>query len=1402
MSPRSFGPCSLGALALACAACRPPPEPEPARHTAQALNGIEGMFDYAVDLPWRMEPRIDASGARSYDRVPITISIHDEDTNVYSQDRDAPNPQRLGELCALSIAELDASGAPMTAELHEPRELAWIEVTGPDPRDPARPAYWPHGSAVRPLHTVCHPATEDCERYRWVRDTSEWHAQLLWADPRPWQDTHRTLELVAWVSRDDADCLDAPTWLALRTYARLNYADQPLPRFDDGWLYGDLHYHSQSTDNEGESGYAYRAVATTLAAMGVDFVFATDHASDSEQIVDVGAFGGETRRGTRDLTQPRWDAALEYLHGPGGANAEGAAFADKRPRLPRVFLGAEVDVMPELPTRPASFTVPEWSMPYGNGLVWNLLGADGVCSGLVGVVVLPCPTMEFFSPFVDVRGDTAYVVKDIQGADDLYVGRQHVLYVPRFRETPAGLVASRTTAYGGASRHLIEDHGVLDEIAAKHGLAFLAHPLAAGGGDLGPGMLPYSQYQYEKVFAHPALAGLQLWNEDNRVTSSAGEFGQTGYSYLDPGFDAGRLFPGFSNPKAFTLTPVHHLAGWEWTKAASPASRLHHGVAQWDKLLRWGLDVNRTRRIDWLAPGEPRRLFMAGGSDAHGDFNYRREGYMRGVSQVTDTAIARVRNLVQVGAPRGRCDADGKCYARDPLEPGHAQDQVAGALGEGRFAVTDGPALRIVVDRNANGVIDDADYPMGSTVELFADERLPLLVQATSTPEFGPIEQIDLYVGVDREPALICTGPQCAVDPADTRARTYGPVDHGARGEHTDTVTNQVVADPVAQDCGTAACQMADGYWLPRPGARPGLRAAATQLDARGVVAMTLDLDDFPTGGPSARATRVYVRAFARTHTPCLASTGHGTFHADCAERYAYANPIWALRRTLAPGAECPYTDRALDRDLDGVPDACDAFPDQPSGAGWTRVFGGLDVDGAYATAIDRDHNVWVAGSVRASGEIEGPVGGAEPYVASGDDAIVLKYSPTGSLLGKQVFGGVGLQVVTGLAIHDDDVFITGTTQGQTNLGGLQWTSDTRDPFVARLRRSDLGVETANRIAGTGQADGRAIAVGATGQVAVVGDFTGQLWAQQPTLLASGPSDCFVAFFSASTLQLQALFPVGDAGSCRGRAVAVDREGRTTAAYEFATSIWVSPTIRRANSAGSDVAIVRYQAIGALFAPTWGTFVGSLAALRFGGGDAWVNALVAAPDGGVYLGGAYTGELAVWGSSWPGGQVAPRRAAGGTDGYVLRLDVNGGLAALPDAQLSGPDAEAITGLAADDLGGLVVAGKQTSAAATFGATALARRSGFEDYLLGWLAPTGAMAAVRQMTTSSPAGYGPLAGTPTGDRVAFASMFAGSARFDDRRTVTSANAFTADGAVTLLPAPPTLGPAAARASAGR
>ena len=134
---------------------------------------------------------------------------------------------------------------------------------------------------------------------------------------------------------------------------------------------------------------------------------------------------------------------------------------------------------------------------------------------------------------------------------------------------------------------------------------------------------------------------------------------------------------------------------------------------------------------------------MAGGSDAHGDFNFRREGYLVGVNRITETAIGTPRNLVYLGAANGE-------IIRNDAGTGFpvGQRQVVSGLRSGKFIVTDGPVVRIAYDTNGNGRIDAQDASVGDVGQTPDSCGFELLVEWKSTPEFGRVKTIDLTLGV------------------------------------------------------------------------------------------------------------------------------------------------------------------------------------------------------------------------------------------------------------------------------------------------------------------------------------------------------------------------------------------------------------------------------------------------------------------------------------------------------------------------------------------------------------------------------------------------------------------------------------------------------------------------------
>ncbi len=1397
-----------------------PPTPKESS-TSQELNGLEGMFEYAIDLPWRIEPRVQADGLRLYDPIPITIAIHDEDENPYSVtcgnpgDIGLPSPcpeslqhgGRLWEFCGLTVGEMDRDGTISRTVRFEPRELAWIDRTGrrfDAPAGDPQPTYWPHSSEnlPPPTHAVCHPATEDCTAFERIKDTSEWHALAKWDAGVRLPGTSETVELIAYVSPKHGGCASP---IALKNYARISWAYDPLPRFDDDrWLYGDLHYHSQSTDNEGESGYSYRAVVEAMGAIGLDFTFATDHASDSVQVVDIDRLEDglltERRRGLRDLSQPRWDSALEILHGAGGANDEVRAWwPAARPRRPSLFLGAEVDSTPEVGIAPTTlFDGPAWHLSYGDGRSLDLF--DWTTDGFHTFGSQPSLTVtdlpDVFRAFVDVNNLTAYMLADTQGFNARHVGRQHVLYLPRTANVTNGLVASRTGVYGGATRHLLEGAGLLPEILAKQGIAFLAHPIANGGEGEGPGMVPYSDYQLAKVFGQQAWTGLQLWNEDARVASNGcwcggivacacpgwGDYQVTGYDFLGV-TSSGSPMPGW-NDGEYKFAPMYDVPTWSWQHTRfAVEQQLHNGAYLWDRMLRWGLDLGRTSQVPWVPAGDPRRMFMAGGSDAHGDFNYRREGAAKQPGAVTDDALGRVRNLVFAGPPRPCKEGTKGCPPGTP--PTHTQDQVADALGQGKFAVTDGPAVRIVVDRNRNGAIDEADYPMGSVVELYNGEQLPLIVEWQTNGEFGVVDRVDLYVGVDTD--SLCSGEGCLAGVNEARARTYAPPDHGVRRgpneseeRYQEGSPHVYPTDPPATAC-AGNCRMEDGYWLPLEGpARDKLRFTPTGPAAiHGTYRVTLNLDDYPmTPVVASSVQRAYVRAFVRTKKPCsptsLQTPDPVLFSGVCSPRYGFTNPVWALRKTWTVGTECVITDRGLDRDLDGLPDLCDGNPDLPANLGWSRVYGGGDLDTTTAVAFDGVGNVYIAGSVVGTGRIERTPPATQPVTGPGTDGLIVRYDAAGTYLGHLQATGTGWATFTDVAIDDNGfLYASGYASGELRLGGFTLSSADSDPFVAKIRASDFAVQWVIRLGGTGYGRASAIAVMPDGRSAVIGDFTQTLTTAAGSFVAEGGADCYVLYLSTSGAQIGFQRLVGS-GTCSAADIALDSTGAATFALNYQGTQRFGFTTR--TTVGNNALVGRFGTAAEVYIPKWVRWLGDGSV----GSYAQVAALATTPGGGVRMAGAFQGALTYAVGDAPFSTVGT--SAGGIDGFTLGVAADGSVEVPSLWRIGGVDTQRLTGVAVSATGEVLLTGWFASAYVTTPAGTLPRH-GSSDGLFVLEDPAGTPVWQRS--------YGGVNGT-AGKAVAFSrdrknlaigSTLSGSAQIDDRRTLSSWG--NSDGAVSVF-----------------
>lgn len=737
---------------------------------AHALAQRVGTYELGVDAPWRMEPRPDRSGNLRSGPIPISLSIHDANSHEYVQGSDGLGYQaslipsrELLRFESIRIVELDSNGSTVQTANYTLDNIYEVEVTKGNWFCDAPQCVESEPLAfIEPEHHICRRWNgESCSSTTYeLRGSSEWHAVLFYR-PRgltgPGRDTHIRAELMI---REQGLYENGSGELEFRgehtkkyvQHLSVHHGEGPLPKFDGDWAYGDLHYHSQGTDNDGETAMSYRSLVQTMGAIGLDFTFATEHASNSKQLVfgefvlipDF-PFNGipapyldEQFYGLRDMSFTRFKFNHGMLNNIGGVNGDMKPLTTQAGKLsvPQVFLAGEVDSIPEVPAGQdlvgtGTFNIHNSCMDLPNWVKFLMTGNFDYINPFNGSGQ---PHACDLDDLIETRGDR-WLIKDVQGLGKTdYFARQHLLHLPANGDRDDAFIPSNTSRYGGATRRLAE---LFDEIEIKDtGYVFLAHPFSASNGDgsgrLGPDLVPFSEVQLRDAFASERVLGLQIWNSDTNLWTEMGD-GEARDDYGD-----------VYNQKA-EFVAVADLDAWEHGDRKPYGHSVgDRSVALWDVVQLWGLDPNKTNDIDWLTAGQPRRMLMAGGSDGHGDYNFRREGYATGTSEVTDTAIGKPRNLVNAGEPIG----EPRSSDRGGLGRPYTQTQIVNALRSGEFSVTDGPALRIVFDVNNNGVIDEEDMPMGGIVNRKSLCELPILVEWKSTPEFGPVKQIVLYLGI------------------------------------------------------------------------------------------------------------------------------------------------------------------------------------------------------------------------------------------------------------------------------------------------------------------------------------------------------------------------------------------------------------------------------------------------------------------------------------------------------------------------------------------------------------------------------------------------------------------------------------------------------------------------------
>jgi hypothetical protein len=406
-----------------------------------------------------------------------------------------------------------------------------------------------------------------------------------------------------------------------------------------------------------------------------------------------------------------------------------------------------------------------------------------------------------------------------------------------------------------------------------------------------------------------------------------------------------------------------------------------------------------------------------------------------------------------------------------------------------------------------------------------------------------------------------------------------------------------------------------------------------------------------------------------------------------------------------------------------------------PACGDFARRLGGADPadeDRVGGAVVDAAGGAIVAGEMSGTMQV-GPVTLAS---AGGKDAFVVRLAAGGGVAWAKRFGSVYDDRVRGVAaMPDGGAVLVGMFDGSVDFGGVTLTSiGGPDAFIARLGGAGelvfaLQIESA---------DARAVAIEASGDVLVAGDFVGATsFGGIP--LTSAQNDVFVARVTPAG---QVTSAVQFTSSAKPTTLAIaSRAGRTYVAGSFQGTLDFG--LGALTSAGRDVFLARLDGgLGAVFASRYGDSTSQEA-----------RAVAVLSDGSAAMAGAFKGTLDLGG--------APLVADTQEDAFVARVDEDGALVFA--LRFGDADAQFANAIAVDSADGLLVAG-------SFGGTihpgsGPVTSSGGQDAFVTWLDPLGAAVKTERWGAEQDQRARAVAADPCG-AVLVAGDFYGTLPFGD------------------------------------
>lgn len=364
----------------------------------------------------------------------------------------------------------------------------------------------------------------------------------------------------------------------------------------------------------------------------------------------------------------------------------------------------------------------------------------------------------------------------------------------------------------------------------------------------------------------------------------------------------------------------------------------------------------------------------------------------------------------------------------------------------------------------------------------------------------------------------------------------------------------------------------------------------------------------------------------------------------------------------------------------------------------WSRNFKSTSTEIGYRIAIDMDNNVLVTGYFNGTVNF----GGEDLTSAGIFDTFVVKLAPNGNHQWSQRFGGTVNDIGQDITVDNNgNALLTGYFSGTINFGGEDLTSaGSNDLFVVKLAR-DGTHQWSQRFGGVSSEFPSGIAVDNSGNVLLIGYFTGTINFGGEDLTSAGSNDLFVVKLAPSgTHQWSRRF--GGTGSDIARDIAVDNNGNLLVTGSFNSTI---------NFGGGDLTSVGSNDLFVVKLNPDGAHIWSQG---FGGVNA-DNAQAVAVDnnGNVLLTGFFAGT-----TNFGGGDLT---SAGSNDVFVVKLGPNG--KHLWSQRFGGVSSDVGMGIAVDSNGVVVLSGFFTGTT-NFGGEDLTS-AGSNDLFVARLEPDGA-----------------------------------------------------------------------------